>query len=89
MGTSCLDFGDYDGAIFCWEELVLSQPLDSTLHCELGELYATLGGVKNFLRARKHLAQGLDLDSNIVELFFLLGVVSSYMELVVTGKGES
>ena len=38
---------------FCWEELVLSQPLDSTLHCELGELYATLGGVTNFLRARK------------------------------------
>ena len=43
MGRSCLDFGDYDGAIFCWEELVRSQPLDSTLHCELEELCSTLG----------------------------------------------
>jgi len=90
MGRSCLDVGDYDGAIFCWEELVLSQPLDSTLHCELGELYATLGGVKNLLRARKHLAQALDLDPEYSRaLFSLFGVVSSHMELVVIGKGES
>lgn len=83
MGELCLDIGDYMGAVYCWEELILANPLDSGLHCHLGELYATLGGLKNLKAARKHFAQALDLDaSNIRALYALVAVAAEYLDKI-------
>ena len=57
-----MELGDYKGAAFALEEVILTVPLDAKIHCELAECYATIGGLENFLQARKHMAQALELD---------------------------
>lgn len=87
MGDLCLEIGDFNGATYCWEELVLAQPLDSKLHCKLGELYATLGGIENLTLAKKHMAQSLDLDpKNKRALYGLVSTSSDFLKLVASGK---
>ncbi|CAM9464663.1 unnamed protein product [Choristocarpus tenellus] len=56
-----INASNYDAAAFCYEELVLISPSDPLVHCRLGEVYFTLGGGENLMRARKHLAQSVDL----------------------------
>jgi len=57
-----MEMGDYKGAAFALEEIVLTVPLDAKIHCQLAECYATIGGLENFMQARKHMAQALELD---------------------------
>eukprot|EP00752_Nemacystus_decipiens_P009223 g8238.t1 len=52
---------NYEAAAFCYEELVLISPSDHVVHCRLGEVYYTMGGAENLLRARKHFSQSVDL----------------------------
>jgi tetratricopeptide (TPR) repeat protein len=81
MARYCLELGNYKGAAYAMEEVVLGCPLDSQAHCQLGEVYATLGGVENLQLARKHMAQSLELDeSNRRALFGLVSVASAYLE---------
>mmetsp|Transcript_6353 Transcript_6353/g.7864 ORF Transcript_6353/g.7864 Transcript_6353/m.7864 type:complete len:320 (-) Transcript_6353:45-1004(-) len=83
MAESCLDVGDYNGAAYCYEEILLSSPLDSNVHCMLGELYVTIGGKENLKLARKHLAQSLELDPNNVRaLFGIVSAAETYLQLV-------
>ena len=73
--------GDFKGASYALEEVVLGCPLDSTIHCQLGEVYATLGGIENLLLARKHLAQSLELDDgNLRAVFSLVSTASDYLQ---------
>ena len=64
MAEVCLSVSDFTGAAYCYEEVILGQPLDSNIHCKLGEVYCTAGGLSNTKLARKHLAQAVQLDPN-------------------------
>lgn len=80
MSRYCLELGNYRGAAYALEEVVLGCPLDSHVHCMLGEVYATLGGLENLQLARKHMAQSLELDgSNRRALFGLVSVSNDYL----------
>lgn len=83
MAESCLEIGDYNGAAYCYEEILLSSPLDSNVHCMLGELYVTIGGKDNLKLARKHLAQSLELNpNNLRALFGIVSAAENYLQLV-------
>mmetsp|Transcript_19424 Transcript_19424/g.28782 ORF Transcript_19424/g.28782 Transcript_19424/m.28782 type:complete len:303 (+) Transcript_19424:46-954(+) len=62
LGKIYLDLGKYDAAAFCYEELILIDPADPVHHCRLAEIYYTIGGADNFMRARKHFSQSAELD---------------------------
>jgi len=68
MANLCTNVGDYKGATYCYEELVLLQPQDASLHCMLGELYLMMGSssslLSNLILARKHIALSLELSGD-------------------------
>jgi len=84
MTKLCFEVGDYKGAIFCLEEVILANPLDASLHCRLGEVHITVGGIENLKLARKHLAQSLELcpadKGNVRALYALISAASTYLE---------
>lgn len=84
MHHKCMEVGDYNGAAFCMEEVLLSSPLDAKLHCLLGELYATIGGMNNLILARKHFSMSLELKNpergNLRALFSLVSVTDTFIE---------
>lgn len=64
LATLHLSKSNFRQAAFCYEELVLLNPLNFWFHSRLAEIYMTLGGFANTKAARKHLAQSLDLNPN-------------------------
>lgn len=70
----CLELGDYKGAAYAMEQVVLQFPLLSHPHCQLGEVYATLEGVENLQLARKHMAQSLELYESKRRALFQVGL---------------
>jgi len=57
---------DYQKAIFCMEELLLSHPLSSTYHTRLAEMYYTLGTHESLEQARSYYSKALKLsDTNV------------------------
>jgi len=91
MTKICAEVGDYSGAAYAGEEIVLSAPLNAEAHCALGEWYATVGGRDNWKSARKHFAQSLELDpeNNLRALFGLVSAAESFLEDVeVAGSGS-
>ncbi|CAJ1934126.1 unnamed protein product [Cylindrotheca closterium] len=76
-----LSIADFKGAAYALEQVVLGCPLDSDIHMQLAEVYATLGGLENLLLARKHMAQALELDgTNLRAKFGLVSVANQYLE---------
>jgi ER membrane protein complex subunit 2 len=74
------DIGDWKGATFCLEEVLLGSPASAKIHCELAECHATVGGLDNLLTARKHMAQALELDpANVRAKFGLVTVANAYL----------
>ena len=74
------NMADYKGAAYAMEEVVLACPLESSVHCELAELYSTIGGLDHLLLARKHMAQSLELDAtNRRAQFGLVVVANAYL----------
>jgi len=74
--------GDYKGAAYALEEVLMNVPSDSDVHCLLAECYATIGGLEYLSLARKHMAQALELDpQNKRAMFGLVSVANSYLEL--------
>lgn len=74
------NMADYKGAAYAMEEVVLACPLESSVHCELAELYSTMGGLENLILARKHMAQSLELDAtNRRAQFGLVVVANAYL----------
>lgn len=81
-----MELGDYKGAAYALEEVLLGAPSDSKIHCELAECYATIGGIDNLMLARKHMAQSLELDpKNRRAQFGLVSVANSYLEQAACG----
>ena len=83
-----MELGDFKGAAFGLEEVLLASPADAKLHCELGECYATIGGLENLGLARKHMAQALELDPTLRRAQFgLVSVANDYLtEADAAGK---
>lgn len=83
MAEVCLSASDFQGAAYCYEEVILGCPLDSNIHCKLGEAYCTAGGLANAKLARKHLAQAVQLDSNNLRAWYgLIAAAEGYLEEV-------
>lgn len=82
MAKTCMEQGDYKGAAYCYEEVVLFSPMDANVHCTLGELYVTIGGDKEYYAlARKHFAQCLEFDKGHVRAMFgLVSATECYLE---------
>ena len=62
-----LEIGDYKGAAYCFEEILLEAPADASMQCALAECYATLGqssktSTEYLKLARQHFSQALELD---------------------------
>jgi len=87
MAKTCMENGDYQGASFCYEEVILFSPTDSSIHCTLGELYVSVGGKENYTLARKHFAQCLEFDGSCVRAMYGLISASEHF-LDVAGGGN-
>uniref|UniRef100_A0A6G1SGG0 ER membrane protein complex subunit 2 n=1 Tax=Aceria tosichella TaxID=561515 RepID=A0A6G1SGG0_9ACAR len=57
---------DYQKAIFCMEELLLSHPLSHIYHTRLAEMYYTLNTHESIDQARSHYSQALKLNESNV-----------------------
>jgi predicted Zn-dependent protease len=76
-----MELGDYKGAAFGLEEVLIGFAADPKLHCELAECYATIGDLENLGLARKHMAQALELDPTLRRAQFgLVSVANAYLE---------
>ncbi|KAL3659644.1 hypothetical protein V7S43_015319 [Phytophthora oleae] len=62
LGETYLSMAAYRYAAFCYEELVLLNPMDAISHSRLADIYSTIGGLDNLLTARKHYAHSLELN---------------------------
>lgn len=58
---------DYNKAIFCMEELLLSHPLSHIYHTRLAEMYYTLGTHESLEQARSYYSQALKLNESNVK----------------------
>ncbi|ETV90766.1 hypothetical protein H310_14504 [Aphanomyces invadans] len=77
--------GNYAKAAFCFEELILTNPLNAFFHERLAEIYITIGGYDNLKVARKHLAHSLELnDSNNARALMALVVCTSNLAALKT-----
>ena len=81
MANLRMQMGDFGGASFALEEVILGCPIDAPIHIQLAEVYATIGGLENLTLARKHMAQALELDaSNKRAMFGLLMVSNAFLD---------
>lgn len=62
LGETYLSLGTYRYAAYCYEELVLLNPMDAITHSRLADIYSTIGGLDNLLIARKHYAHSIELN---------------------------
>lgn len=98
MAKTCMEQGDYKGAVYCYEEVALFSPMDANVHCILGELYVTIGNgdgdendkQENYKWARKHFAQCLEFDKgHIRAMFGLVSATECYLEYMEKKKNAS
>jgi len=81
MAQLRLSLADFKGAAYALEQVVLGSPLDAGIHCELAEVYATIGGLENTACARKHMAQALELEpTNLRAQFGLVSVSQQFLD---------
>jgi tetratricopeptide (TPR) repeat protein len=77
MSELRMEVGDYEGAAFALEEVILGSPSDANLHVQLAECYVTMGKYEHLLLARKHCAQALELDPGLRRAQFSLVVIAN------------
>ncbi|KDO28497.1 hypothetical protein SPRG_06736 [Saprolegnia parasitica CBS 223.65] len=83
-----LSLGNYKHAAFCYEELILLNPLDALNHTRLAELYVTIGGLDNLRTARKHFAHALDLNAQSTRGLVGLVMCTSAIASTKTARPE-
>lgn len=66
--------GDYDRAVFCYEEVLCAMPYDPNAHRRLAEVLYTMGGEENARDAKNHFAAALDFTAG-KDVRSLYGVV--------------
>jgi len=80
------ELGDFTGAAYAMEEVVLGCPMDAPAHIGLAEAYASSGELK---LARKHMAQALELDpTNRRAMFGLVMVSNEYLDTINNLSGK-
>lgn len=90
MSKLRMSLADYKGAAYALEQVILGSPLDGNIHCELAEVYATMGGIENTSLARKHMAQALELDpTNIRAQFGLVSIANQYLDECKEGSKKA
>ena len=55
--------GEYDKALFCYEEVVCAMPFDANAHRKMAEVLYTAGGRENVRDAKNHFALAIDFTS--------------------------
>ncbi|DBA05282.1 TPA: hypothetical protein N0F65_007444 [Lagenidium giganteum] len=60
-----LSLGAYRYGAFCYEELVLINPMDSFYHSRLADIYVTIGGIDNLRVARKHYSHSVEMNKTM------------------------
>eukprot|EP00529_Nitzschia_sp_RCC80_P029622 CAMPEP_0113502516 /NCGR_PEP_ID=MMETSP0014_2-20120614/33604_1 /TAXON_ID=2857 /ORGANISM="Nitzschia sp." /LENGTH=320 /DNA_ID=CAMNT_0000397325 /DNA_START=79 /DNA_END=1041 /DNA_ORIENTATION=+ /assembly_acc=CAM_ASM_000159 len=81
MAKLRMSLGDWKSAAYALEQVVLGSPLDSEIHRQLAEVYATIGSVEYLALARKHMAQALELDpTNLRAQWGLVSVSNQFLE---------
>jgi len=89
MAQLRLSLADFKGAAYALEQVVLGSPLDPSVHVELAEVYATIGGLDNLSCARKHMAQALELEpTNLRAQFGLLNVSQQFLDESDASSGK-
>ena len=74
LGKLYVSRGEYDKALFCYEEVVCALPFDPNAHRRIAEVLYAVGGRKNWRDAKNYFAAALDF-TNGEDARALYGVV--------------
>eukprot|EP00039_Didymoeca_costata_P019734 m.338723 g.338723 ORF g.338723 m.338723 type:complete len:292 (+) comp18521_c0_seq1:74-949(+) len=77
---------NYPSALFCYEELMLSNPFNYVFHLRYAEILYTMGGVENLSLALKYYAKAAHLNSDNARV--LMGLLLT-AEKLNTGKATT
>ena len=77
-----LETCNYEYAIFALEEMILLTPLCVAYHTRLAEIYYTIGGIFNLVKARKHYAISLNHQAPNLNKRALYGLITTCQRLV-------
>ena len=83
LGKLYLARGEYDKALFCYEEVVCALPFDPNAHRRIAEVLYTVGGRENWRDAKNYFAVALDF-TNGQDVRALYGVVMCVRRLKET-----
>jgi len=89
MAELQLSVSNYKNAAFCFEELILFDPMSYLLHCRLGECLYTIGGLTNYLTARKYFSQSLHLKKSNPRALFGLAMCATAISKSKAGKTDA
>ncbi|KAF1318607.1 Inactive purple acid phosphatase 29, partial [Globisporangium splendens] len=64
LAETYLSIGAYRYGAFCYEELILLNPMDAIFHSRLADIYSTIGGLDNLRVARKHYSHSLEINKH-------------------------
>mmetsp|Transcript_18575 Transcript_18575/g.18660 ORF Transcript_18575/g.18660 Transcript_18575/m.18660 type:complete len:305 (-) Transcript_18575:44-958(-) len=85
-----ISISNYSHAAFCFEELILINHAGVAYHIRLAEVYYTLGGVENLLKARKHYVLARSLQGeHTLSLRTLYGLVATCNSLLANKRHTS
>ncbi|XP_033126866.1 ER membrane protein complex subunit 2-like [Anneissia japonica] len=76
----------YEKAVFCYEELILSNPHNHLYHQRYAELKYTQGGTENMETARKYFAQTLKLNAKNMRALYGFYLAASNLSLAPKAK---
>ncbi|GAB9467930.1 Inactive purple acid phosphatase 29 [Globisporangium polare] len=65
LAETYLSMGAYRYAAFCYEELILLNPMDAIFHSRIADIYSTLGGLDNLRVARKHYSHSIEINKHL------------------------
>eukprot|EP00741_Cyanophora_paradoxa_P003840 tig00000718_g3734.t1 len=78
----------FTSAQFCFEELILSAPQNSTFHLKYAEVLFTIGGLENFKMARKYYIHSMRL-AGTMSLRCLYGCLMATVAVAAALRGKS
>uniref|UniRef100_K3WPG1 ER membrane protein complex subunit 2 n=1 Tax=Globisporangium ultimum (strain ATCC 200006 / CBS 805.95 / DAOM BR144) TaxID=431595 RepID=K3WPG1_GLOUD len=64
LAETYLSIGAYRYGAFCYEELILLNPMDAIFHSRLADIYSSIGGLDNLCVARKHYSHSLEINKH-------------------------
>lgn len=76
---------NYQGACFCLEELILTNPHNHVFYCTYAEILYTRGGSERLTQARRYFAKALELNPTSVRALYGLHLAAAR----TTSKGSS